>query len=254
MANQILFTPNDNNLGTVSNKVMVGKNFTGDLASFNGKVFTFNFDLLPSTVTLDGKTYTTMKIDDDDNWYVEMTCENLDWVPEGIILSPNTMNENDPVALYYNNENTPPKENYGLLYSKDCVPIINEHLNNLGDGWKVAEIWQYNTYTVPYTYPDSEIEKKYMSSTGWLNHPNGGGTDEFGFCIYPAGCAKWDTSTNQFNFGNLGYGATFRGYENGSIKCIDYYWDENENKWDLWAHYTETKDFGSIRLIRYIHK
>lgn len=37
MANQILNTPGG--LGTVSNKVMVGKNFTGDLSTFNGKVF-----------------------------------------------------------------------------------------------------------------------------------------------------------------------------------------------------------------------
>lgn len=48
MANQILFTPNDNNLGTVKNKVMVGgNNFTGDLISFNGKVFVIDLENLP---------------------------------------------------------------------------------------------------------------------------------------------------------------------------------------------------------------
>ena len=48
MANQILFTPNDNNLGTVKNRVMVGgDNFTGDLASFNGKVFVFDIENIP---------------------------------------------------------------------------------------------------------------------------------------------------------------------------------------------------------------
>lgn len=43
MANQILFTPNDNNLGNVKNKIMVGANCQG----FTDKVFVIDLENLP---------------------------------------------------------------------------------------------------------------------------------------------------------------------------------------------------------------
>ena len=235
MANQILFTPNDNNLGTVSNKVMVGKNFTGDLASFNGKVFVIDLENLPyiptyGSMNFGGKTYQTV-IYPTQEW----TTENLDYSDNTIpIKTFSTIDYDNPAAYYINdNQNYAKLHKYGLFYNSRCISHINSLLSN---GWHIPTPQEYQILV---DFVGENNTYKIKSTSDW----NTSNTNEYGLNIVPAG---WLDGTESYKFEHEQARFLCDGANEGDTNTFCFF-DNNET---TPGHMLNNYYSFSIRLVR----
>ena len=137
-----------------------------------------------NTVEIGGRDYPFVQIGSQ-LWMVE----NLDYKFNGCTIGPSGSSINYSAAWYYNNDEQTYGANgnkYGLLYNWYAVNYITNNLQSLGipNGWHIPTKDEIDTL-IGYVGGSHTAGLKLKSKTGWYG--SGNGTDDYGFCAYPAG-------------------------------------------------------------------
>lgn len=200
MANKIILGPGGVD-SSITNKVMVGDGYTGDLTTFNGKIFVIDLENLPyiptyGSMNFGGKTYQTV-IYPTQEW----TTENLLYINENIpVVSFGSGPDTPKCSWYRDDENYSIEHKYNLYYNAASISIINQNLTN---GWHVST---YNDWTVllnfigitSESFETSDKISKLRSTNGWFENQNG--TNEYGLNLIPAG---WKDTDKEFKEARL---------------------------------------------------
>lgn len=160
--------------------------------TFNNKAMVFGSNskwmtIQETVVVIGGKTYPVVDMPDGNTWL----ARNLDMTWDGLGVNPQSLLSNDPIAAYYNRNETTYGWNglqYGLLYNKAAVDYLIAHAATLFPGWHVqTELW--NLYlTVGGTTAEPRTGAQALTTTtGWADGYNG--NDTYGFALPPAGSA-----------------------------------------------------------------
>lgn len=181
-----------------------------------------------------GRTYKTVKIGG-----FTWLAENLDFkfCVIGGGGTPST-----PNAWYYNND----EQTYGidgirkcgLLYNWHAVKFLNDNRFSLIPGWHVPTNDEWNTLSNAVGGTGVAGTRLKASNVSWA--PSWGGTDDYGFKVFPAGFYLGtfqddDSYAGIWSIDDSVSGAYFRGFNNG----------------DSMIQGTGSKDGGgSVRLVK----
>ena len=130
-------------------------------------------------VEIGGRRYPVVKIGNQ-LWM----AENLDWKWNNLSVGGSYVNDGNPHAWYYNNDESTYGVNgnrYGLLYNTAAMEELVNGQIELPANWRVPT---YNDFDVLYTLVGSNNAAKLKSVDGWIS---GNGTDDYGFNGKPTG-------------------------------------------------------------------
>lgn len=146
------------------------------------------------SVKIGGRRYPVVKIGNQ-LWM----AENLDWKWNGLIVGSSYVNDGNPHAWYYNNDESTYGENgnkYGLLYNGYALnKLISNDIDGIPEGWHIPS---YNEYDILLNTVGDDACTKLKSKTGWNDNKNG--TDDYGFCAYPCGNIIADGNNNRSDY------------------------------------------------------
>lgn len=159
----------------------------GSYAWYNDTIEPFTYYEPIDGVTIGGRKYKIVQIGD--QWWL---AENLDFKFTGCSIGQSGYSSADPMANYYNDDETTygidGTRKCGLLYNWPAVKYLNDNRSTLIPGWHVPSTSEWDTLATAVGGKSSAGTKLKASNVSWS--PSWGGTDDYGFCVLPAGCRE----------------------------------------------------------------
>ena len=204
-------------------------------------ILTHGANSLNRGVEIGGRRYPVVKIGNQ-LWM----AENLDWKWTNLTVGGSYVNDGNPHAWYYNNDESTYGANgnkYGLLYNTAAMEELVNGQIELPANWRVPT---YNDFNILYTLVGSNNAAKLKSVDGWIS---GNGTDDYGFNGKPTGAIV--VTASPYSPAGVGEYANFYSQtEYSSTRQYGMWLYYNSPNIDLPGAYVSKGNAMSIRLVK----